>query len=303
MILKNAVFEDIFSAPTAGDVGESLRRLRGSEASKRSRETKIPSREKENGNRADSTTASWDRQEERATNAGEAPKVEEVAVWKERGQVEKCISSLASSAIFDMASSAPLRTLKDISRSSILANFLKRETPTSLPSASSPSSTPAPFASGSNPFAPTKREGANSWTTARYSVRRQKVLKKAVEALGWPANVLPTTPVVVKPVRKIRMLVGSPHIPKTAVLNELEMERKGPYIGRKGAAFKGKVWERQKAKRIEELRVALAGTDLKEQVWRKVSSAFTPLSDVADVRRYEQGRQEEKKKGRPALPF
>lgn len=97
---------------------------------------------------------------------------------------------------------------------------------------------------------------------------------------------LPVAPV--KELKGTRLLASvyrsSPHLPRTTVLDELNLEKKGPYIGRKGAAFKGKMWERKMGARQEELRVALLKTDAKEAAWRKVSS---PLSrregDNADV--------------------
>lgn len=161
-----------------------------------------------------------------------------------------------------------IRSLRQINRRSLLDNFLLRESPASA--ATGLSTIPGPFAGVGNPFAPTKAEGSRSWTAPRWSARRQKVLRTLVEARGWPENVLPVTPVRAEPVRAARTLRGSTHIPKTSVLNELDLERKGPYVGRSGPAFKGKMWERKMKARTEELRVALEATTLKEIAWRKV---------------------------------
>ena len=49
------------------------------------------------------------------------------------------------------------------------------------------------------------------------------------------------------------------------------MEKAGPYAGRKGAAFKGKIWERKKEQRLADLKKLLEGADAKAQAWKKVS--------------------------------
>lgn len=171
----------------------------------------------------------------------------------------------------------------------LLLDFIKRESPSSLPSTSTSTASviPTAFSSPSNPFAPTKTLGANSSRAPKYSVRRQKVLRKSIETLGWPTDLLPVAPVTRRQLEGVKKSVegeerknlfrASPHIPATKVLDQLNLEKKGPYVGRKGAAFKGKLWERKMAKRTEELRVALEGADAREAQWRKVRS-FLPLS-------------------------
>lgn len=160
-----------------------------------------------------------------------------------------------------------LKTLKTLSRSSILSNFLARE------SLSTTITNPIDFesSSGSNPFSHTKVEGAKSYNPPRYSIRRQKKLQKLTLEAGLPLSILPIAPVQIKVVRPSRIFNSVAHIPKTSVLQGLDLVRTGPYTGRK-VAFKGKVWERKKSERVEELRVALAGADLKEKIWRQVSS-------------------------------
>ena len=135
---------------------------------------------------------------------------------------------------------------------------------------SSDLSIPSAWSSPANPFAPTKSPHANSYTAPKYSLRRQKVLRLEAERLGWAADVLPPTPVPAKEVRKTTLYRANPHIPRTKVLDELSLEKKGPYVGRKGAAFKGKMWERKMGARQEELKVALEATAAKEVAWRKV---------------------------------
>lgn len=177
-------------------------------------------------------------------------------------------------------------SLKLFGRKAILSNFLIRESTaysSSIPTSSTliPTIIPSQFhldsAISSNPFAPTKTFGSNSWRKPKYSVRRQKVLRKRVEELGWPTNVLPPTHLnhfetiaAAAPPRPARLYNASANIPVTSVLTALKLERKGPYTGRKGAAFKGKIWERKMGARVEELRVALEATGLKEATWRKV---------------------------------
>lgn len=152
---------------------------------------------------------------------------------------------------------------------SLLLSFILRESPSSSPAAGS--SIPTAFDPSHNPFAPTKSPNSNSHTAPKYSLRRQKVLRRELESNSWPADVLPPTPVRAKEARKTTLYRANHHIPVTKVLDELSMEKKGPYVGRKGAAFKGKMWERKMGARQEELKVALEATGAKEVAWRKVS--------------------------------
>lgn len=164
-----------------------------------------------------------------------------------------------------------LRTPRSLS---LVSSFLARESPSSLASGAA---SPTPFDATSNPFAPTKTAGANSWTAPKYSIRRQKVLVKEVERLGWSLDCLPVAPVrapSAKQAARAKTLTpfkASAHIPATKVLDELELEKRGPYTGRGGNAFKGKIWERKSAARALELRTALEGADAREAAWRKVS--------------------------------
>lgn len=172
-----------------------------------------------------------------------------------------------------------------------LWSFIARESPASLPA--TPFAAPAPFAGPSNPFAPTKNAGAGarSWTKPKYSLRRQKQLRRAAEAHGLdPDAVLPAPPVKANaPVARAasppserldaarRLLVGSPHVQGSQVLDHLAMPKVGPYAGRRGAPFKGKLWERQKQARLSKLRTLLQGADARIEAWRKVR-CFPSLS-------------------------
>ena len=160
-------------------------------------------------------------------------------------------------------------------------SFLARESPSTLPA--SPFDLPlGAFASTSsaNPFAPTKLPEANSWSPPKYSIRRQKLLRKLAKEAYWPDDALP--PVVEKAApatpRTPRVYTASPHIPATKVLDELELQKKGPYVGRKGMAFKGKMWERKFEARQTELQKALEVADAKAAAWKKVRSLGLSLS-------------------------
>ncbi|ORY70600.1 hypothetical protein BCR35DRAFT_322206 [Leucosporidium creatinivorum] len=175
---------------------------------------------------------------------------------------------------------------KAAARQDPLLSFLARESPSTVPA--SPSDLPlGPFASTSNPFAPTKLPEANSWTPPKYSIRRQKVLRKLAKEALWPEDALPPSVDKVTPeaaTRAPQLYRASPHIPATRVLDELELQKKGPYAGRKGAAFKGKIWERKFEARQTELKKALELADDKAAAWKKAKA-------------------EERSKSKPALPF
>jgi hypothetical protein len=166
---------------------------------------------------------------------------------------------------------------KAAARQDTLLSFLARESPSTLPA--SPFDLPlGPFAStsNSNPFAPTKLPEANSWTPPKYSIRRQKVLRKLAKEALWPEDALPPSVDKISPAAATRapqLYRASPHIPATKVLDEVELEKKGPYAGRKGAAFKGKIWERKFEARQAELNKALQLADEKAAAWKKVSSS------------------------------
>ncbi|BGP17716.1 hypothetical protein JCM10213_005296 [Rhodosporidiobolus nylandii] len=176
-----------------------------------------------------------------------------------------------------------------------LYSFLARESPASLPA--QPGAPPLPFAPSSssspNPFAPTKSNpAARSWTAPKYSLRRQKQLRREAAALGYPADVLPPpfvkanapAPAAVRLSEDRRTLAPSVHVPESQVLAALGMDKRGPYAGRKGAAFKGKIWERKKEERVAELKRLLEGADAKAAAWRKA-------------------QLDAKSKAKPALPF
>ncbi|GAA5986143.1 hypothetical protein JCM11641_004724 [Rhodosporidiobolus odoratus] len=170
-------------------------------------------------------------------------------------------------------------------------SFLARESPSSLPA--QPGQSPLPFAGTSNPFAPSKSNpNARSWTAPKYSLRRQQALRQQAAALGLPSDILP--PPFINPnslpssLLKLdqgrRILAPSVHVPESSVLKELGMEKRGPYSGRKGAAFKGKIWERKKAERVVHLAKLLGASDAKVQAWKKA-------------------QQDAKAKAKPSLPF
>lgn len=202
---------------------------------------------------------------------------------------------------------------KAAARQDPLLSFLARESPSTVPA--SPFDLPlGPFAStsNSNPFAPTKLPEANSWTPPKYSIRRQKVLRKLAKEALWPEDALPPSvdkisPAAAATARAPQLYRASPHIPATKVLDELELEKKGPYTGRKGAAFKGKIWERKFEARQAELNKALKLADDKAAAWKKVSSAGgganakgrRELTRLASI----QAKAEERSKSKPALPF
>ncbi|GAA5891124.1 hypothetical protein JCM5296_004899 [Sporobolomyces johnsonii] len=177
-------------------------------------------------------------------------------------------------------------------RRSPLLSFLARESPSSLPA--SPGALPTAFAGQSNPFAPSKSSPLNRrWDAPKYSLRRQKELRREAEARGLPADVLPppfvkaSTPArgaVARVDPSRRLLKSTPHVPKTKILDVLAMEKRGPYAGRKGAAFKGKMWERKKEERTTELKRLLDGAAEKAEAWKKAQS-------------------EARAKAKPALPF
>lgn len=177
------------------------------------------------------------------------------------------------------------RTLsaKGAARRFPLYSFLARECPSSLPQ--QPGVAPSPFSSPSNPFAPTKASPlARSWTAPKYSLRRQKKLRLEAANLGYPQDVLPppftklNAQLKPKPAQRLaperRALAPSQHVPASKVLGELGLEKYGPYAGRKGAPFKGKIWERKKEERTQELAKLLAGADQKIAAWKKVRTFF-----------------------------
>lgn len=181
-----------------------------------------------------------------------------------------------------------LTTIKPLirNRTNLLESFLTKYSPQSLPLNSS--TTPLPYASTSslNPFFPTKTPGSNSSTGPKYSIRRQKVLRKQLDSLNLPNNLLP--PSYLKATKSFNRgiiegsgqsrAIGSStyksvnHLPSTKILDGLNLEKKGPYLGRKGASFKGKIWERKMSAREDELKLALAKAPAKEAAWRKVST-------------------------------
>ncbi|GAA5915876.1 hypothetical protein JCM6882_001746 [Rhodosporidiobolus microsporus] len=187
--------------------------------------------------------------------------------------------------------SARPMSAKQAARRFPLYSFLARESPASLPS--QPGAAPSPFAGPSNPFAPTKSSAAaRSWTAPKYSLRRQKQLRREADALGYPADVLPPSfikanappPAASRLDPARRALAPSQHVPESQVLAELGMVKRGPYAGRKGAAFKGKIWERKKEERTADLARLLEGADAKAAAWRKT-------------------QHDAKAKAKPALPF
>ncbi|GAA5826948.1 hypothetical protein JCM5353_004776 [Sporobolomyces roseus] len=183
-----------------------------------------------------------------------------------------------------------LASAKTLARRTPLLSFLARESPSTL--------TPngeivaVPFSSPINPFAPSKPSpNANSWTAPKYSIRRQKQLRREAQLYGLPEEVLPppfiraTSPSPSHPINpQQRLLKGTPHVPETKILDKLLMEKAGPYAGRKGAAFKGKIWERKKEQRLADLKRLLEGADAKAQAWKQANS-------------------DSKIKAKPALPF
>ncbi|GAA6016311.1 hypothetical protein JCM10207_000465 [Rhodosporidiobolus poonsookiae] len=180
---------------------------------------------------------------------------------------------------------------KQAARQFPLYSFIARESPASLPS--QPGAAPLPFAGPSNPFAPTKSNPlARSWTAPKYSLRRQKKLRQQADALGYPADVLPPKfvkanalpPALERLAATRRTLAPSRHVPESQVLARLALEKRGPYSGRKGAPFKGKMWERKKEERTAELARLLAGADDKVTAWKKST-------------------RDAKAKAKPALPF
>ena len=214
---------------------------------------------------------------------------------------------------------------KSAARRFPLYSFLARESPASLPA--TPGAEPSAFAGASNPFAPTKASPeARSWTAPRYSLRRQKMLRREAEALGLADDVLPPSPLAkssplaststspdptpaarLDPAR--RRLQSSPHIPATKVLDALALDKFGPYAGRKGAAFKGKLWERKKEARVAHLAKLLEGADAKAEAWRKVRLSLSQLTrflleaDPRTLSLLSQTQADAKNKGKASLPF
>ena len=221
---------------------------------------------------------------------------------------------------------------KSAARKLPLWSFIARESPASLPS--TPFATPAPFSGPSNPFLPTKNGGAaRSWTRPKYSLRRQKQLRRAAEQLGFDADAVlpaphlkqdaPLAKAAAPPSERLdaarRLLVGSPHVQGSRILDHLAMPKVGPYAGRRGAPFKGKLWERQKQARLSKLRTLLQGADARIEAWRKVRSARSGCrrfalfrsSDRVSRDRHEltlcaffvQAEAAAKSKGKASLPF
>ncbi|GAA6059746.1 hypothetical protein JCM10212_001954 [Sporobolomyces blumeae] len=185
---------------------------------------------------------------------------------------------------------ARLVSAKTLARRSPLLTFLARESPGAV--TASGEVVPVPFSAPVNPFAPSKASPlAKSWTAPKYSIRRQKQLRKEAEMYGLPADVLPPSFVKAAPPSpsnptnpQQRLLKGTPHVPETKILDRLVMEKQGPYAGRKGAAFKGKMWERKKEQRLADLKRLLDGADAKAEAWKKANS-------------------DSRAKAKPALPF
>jgi hypothetical protein len=169
-----------------------------------------------------------------------------------------------------------------------LFSFLARENPSTL--SQTGEIVAVPFSSPINPFAPSKTSpNAKSWTAPKYSLRRQKELRKEAELYGLPQEILPPPFTPSSFVRSLsnptndqqRLLKGSSHVPETRILDKLAMEKPGPYAGRKGAAFKGKMWERKKEQRLADLKRLLEGADAKAQAWKKVRQfSATTLSQI-----------------------
>ncbi|KAK4046623.1 hypothetical protein OIO90_006493 [Microbotryomycetes sp. JL221] len=197
----------------------------------------------------------------------------------------------------------PRITLSTLGRRDMLRAFLQRESPASL--SASPGQLPGAFASSSNPFAPTKAPGARSWTAPKYSIRRQKKLRQIAALSGWPAEVLPpafghatkmlgstTAEGLDVPEssksgsisRGASTLQSHPQIPSSKILDQVQLSKKGPYSGRKGAAFKGKAWERNFGKRQTTLKAAVEQADAKMAQWK-------------------QSKLDDKAKAKAALPF
>ncbi|GAA5823582.1 hypothetical protein JCM3770_002791 [Rhodotorula araucariae] len=188
---------------------------------------------------------------------------------------------------------------KSAARRFPLYSFLARESPASLPVA--PGAAPTAFAGSSNPFEPTKASpDARSWTAPKYSLRRQKKLRREADALGLASDVLPPpfrksplaaaspalapAPAAARLDPARRRFQSSPQVPASKVLDALGLDKYGPYAGRKGAAFKGKLWERKKEERTAYLAKLLDAADAKADAWRRTQ---------ADA----------KAKAKPALPF
>jgi hypothetical protein len=171
-----------------------------------------------------------------------------------------------------------LVSAKTMARRTPLFTFLARENPSTL--SSNGEIVAVPFSSPINPFAPSKSStSAKSWTAPKYSIRRQKELRKEAELYGLPQEILPppfaksSIPSPSNPTNEQqRLLKGSRHVPETRILDKLAMDKAGPYAGRKGAAFKGKIWERKKEQRLADLKKLLEGADAKAQAWKKVCS-------------------------------
>ncbi|BGO94585.1 hypothetical protein NBRC10512_004987 [Rhodotorula toruloides] len=154
--------------------------------------------------------------------------------------------------------------------------------------ADSPDLLTTPFRGKPSIFTPVKKENGG-WTPPKYSARRQKLLQRAVEILGVDPSILPPSPVKKRasaedlPAGR-RHIVASPHIPATQVLTALALEKKGPYAGRKGAAFKGHAWERFREEKLAERAQLLEKAPQRKAEFRKAQ---------AEIRQ----------KSKPALPF
>ncbi|BGP49643.1 hypothetical protein JCM10450v2_005545 [Rhodotorula kratochvilovae] len=172
---------------------------------------------------------------------------------------------------------------KSAARRFPLYSFLARESPASLPA--TPGAEPSAFAGSSDPFAPSKATPeARSWTAPKYSLRRQKKLRQEADALGLPADILPPpfrksplaadapAPAAARLDPARRRFQSTPQVPASKVLDALSLDKYGPYAGRKGAAFKGKMWERKKEERTAFLAKLLDGADAKADAWRKTQA-------------------------------
>ncbi|SCZ87502.1 BZ3500_MvSof-1268-A1-R1_Chr2-2g04968 [Microbotryum saponariae] len=192
----------------------------------------------------------------------------------------------------------PTRLAKSVLRRNPLLSFLSRESPSSInsiaavagPSTSTSTASFLPYTSSNpsvpSPFSPTKKSGdSRQWNAPKYSLRRQKKLFVSAVQQGYdPASLLPPPhknhqP---KPTRPLLKFKSSPFIPETSVLDQVGLTKMGPYKGRKALAFKGKIWERNKQQRLNQLETLLQASPVKERTWRD-------------------GLKSEKKKGKAAL--
>lgn len=194
-----------------------------------------------------------------------------------------------------MAQRAARRGLTHIER------FLLKEHPEGL------LENPAPFpATVESPFVPT-RERERGWRAPKYSLRQQNVLRKEARMFGFPIEVLPPPyrpdpakregpssssstsrstalsslissrlrpvrpPARERSLRDSTTLKPTDVLPESKILEQVAIEKKGPYVGRTGSAFKGKVWERNYEARQAEIKAAAEQADDKIAAHRKAS--------------------------------